>query len=117
VPDGQVAVLERLLDFDPLAGVEGQHAVQKVQGVRVSAREELLEGDLGHVGQVADVFLRPGRADAGEGGFGRGAEVVQDLVQLVDVVAAFEEGLAAEQFGEDAADGPDVDFERLADAL
>jgi hypothetical protein len=42
---------------------------------------------------------------------------VQDLVQLVDVVAAFEEGLAAEQFGEDAADGPDVDFERLADAL
>jgi len=34
---------------------------------------------------------------------------VQDLVQLVDVVPAFEEGLAAEQLGEDAADGPDVD--------
>jgi hypothetical protein len=28
---------------------------------------------------------------------------VQDLVQLVDVVAALEEGAAAEEFGEDAA--------------
>ena len=34
---------------------------------------------------------------------------MQDLVELVDVVAAFEEGFAAEQFGEDAAYGPDVD--------
>lgn len=34
---------------------------------------------------------------------------MQNLVQLVDVVAAFEEGLAAEELGEDAAYGPDVD--------
>jgi len=31
------------------------------------------------------------------------------LVELVDVVAAFEEGFAAEEFGENTADGPDVD--------
>jgi len=34
-------------------------------------------------------------ADALQGGFGGRAEVVQDLVELVDVVAAFEEGFAA----------------------
>ena len=44
-----------------------------------------------------------GGADAGEGLFVGGAEVVQDLVQLVDVVATLEEGLAAEEFSQDAA--------------
>ncbi len=40
------------------------------------------------------------------------AEKVKDLVELVDVVAAFEEWLAAEKLGEDATNGPDVDWER-----
>lgn len=44
-----------------------------------------------------------GRADAAEGFFVGGAEVVEDLVELIDVVAAFEEGFAAEELGEDAA--------------
>jgi hypothetical protein len=34
---------------------------------------------------------------------------VQDLVQLVDVVSALKEGLAAQQLGEDAAYRPDID--------
>jgi hypothetical protein len=34
---------------------------------------------------------------------------VEDLVELVDVVAALEEGAAAEQLGEDAAYRPDID--------
>jgi hypothetical protein len=33
---------------------------------------------------------------------------VENLVQLIDVVAALEEGTAAEKLGEDTADGPDV---------
>jgi hypothetical protein len=56
-----------------------------------------------HAGEVADVVLGAGGTDAGEGFFVGGAEVVQDLVQLVDVVAALEEGLAAEKFSQDAA--------------
>jgi hypothetical protein len=32
------------------------------------------------------------------------------LVELVDVVAALEEGAAAEEFGEDTADGPHVNY-------
>jgi hypothetical protein len=35
---------------------------------------------------------------------------VQDLVELVDVVAALEEGLAAEEFCKNAAYGPDIDW-------
>lgn len=66
VPDGEVAVFKRLLDCDALAGVEGEHAVEKVESVGVCAREELGERDLGHVGQVADVFLGSGRTDAGQ---------------------------------------------------
>jgi len=35
---------------------------------------------------------------------------VENLVELVNVVAPFEEGLSAQEFGEDAAYGPDVDW-------
>ena len=34
--------------------------------------------------------------------------IVKDLVELVDVVSALEEGTAAEELGEDTADGPDI---------
>lgn len=95
VPDLQVGVLERLLDADARAGVEGEEAVQQVQRVGVGGAEEGVEGDLLHAGEVADVVLGAGGADAREGLLVGGAEVVQDLVELVDVVAAFEEGLAA----------------------
>ncbi len=37
------------------------------------------------------------------------AQDVQDLVELVDIVAALEEGAAAEELGEDAPDRPDID--------
>jgi len=33
---------------------------------------------------------------------------VEDLVQLVDVVAAFEEWFAAEKLGKDTSDRPDI---------
>jgi hypothetical protein len=35
---------------------------------------------------------------------------VQDLVQLVDVIAALEERLAAQQLSQNATDGPDIDY-------
>jgi hypothetical protein len=38
---------------------------------------------------------------------------VEDLVELVDVVTAFEEGFSTEKFGENAAYGPDVDLRVL----
>lgn len=110
VPDVQVWVFERLLDGDARGWVKGQHAVQQVQGVRVGVGEKPLEGDLGHEGQVAHVFLGAGRANARQGLLVGGAQVVQDLVQLIDVVAALEEGTSTEKLGKDTAHGPDVNY-------
>ena len=109
VPDVQVSVLESLLDRDPGRRVEGQHPVQQVQRVRVGVAEQRRERHLLHVRQVSDVLLGSRGADPGESLLVGRAEVVQDLVELVDVIAAFEERLASQEFGEDAADGPDVD--------
>jgi hypothetical protein len=39
---------------------------------------------------------------------------MEDLVELVDVIAPLEERLAAEQFGENASDGPYVDCEYMS---
>lgn len=61
---------------------------------------------LGHVGEVAHVLLGAGGADAREGLLVGSPEDVEDLVELVDVVAALEEGAAAEELGENAAYGP-----------
>jgi hypothetical protein len=36
---------------------------------------------------------------------------VQDLVELIDVVTAFEERLASKKLGEDTAYRPDIDWE------
>jgi hypothetical protein len=35
---------------------------------------------------------------------------VQDLVQLIDVVAALEEGTTAEELGQDTAHRPDINY-------
>jgi hypothetical protein len=106
-------VLECFFNSDTLAGVECQHAVEQVQSIGVCAREELVERNLGHVGQVADVFLGTWGSDTGESRFRRRTEEVKNLVELVDVIATLEEGFAAEELGEDAADGPDVDLSRV----
>lgn len=108
VPNVQVGVLESLLDRDTRRRIKCQHAVQQVQRIRVGLREQLLEGDLGHEGQIAHVFLGARGTNACQGFLVRCAQVVQDLVQLVDVVATLEEGPAAEELGKDAAHGPDV---------
>jgi len=49
-------------------------------------------------------------ADTGEGRFRRRAEVVENLVELVDIITALEEGFAAEELSENAADRPDIDL-------
>lgn len=106
VPDGEVGVLESILNADTAGRVEGEHAVEEIEGVGVGLGEELLEGLLGHGWQVANVFLGSGRADTGEGLLIRCAEDVQDLVQLIDVISALEEWAATEKLGKDAANGP-----------
>lgn len=110
VPDVQVLVLQGGFDGDALRWVEGEHLVQQVERVGVGVAEERLERHLLHVREIPDIFLRSGRADPRERLFIWRAQVVQDLIELVDVVPALEERLAAEQFRKNASYGPDIDY-------
>lgn len=108
VPDLQVGVLEGLFDTDPGGRVESEHLVEEIEGIGVGVGEQAREGLLGHVRQVSDVFLSTGGAYPGQGLLVGRSQDVEDLVQLVDIVAALEEWAAAEELGQDTSDGPNV---------
>ena len=110
VPDREVGVFQRLFNGDTRGRVECKHAVEEIKGVRVSVGEEFLEGDLVHVWQVSDIVLGARGANAAEGFFIGGSEVVENLVQLVNIITALEEWATTKQFSEDAANRPDVDY-------
>ena len=77
--------------------------VQEVERVGVSVGEKAGEDSLGHEGEVADVFLGSGGANAGKCLLVGSTEDVEDLVELIDVISAFEEWASSEQFCENAA--------------
>lgn len=102
-------MVERLLARDPSCRIEREQTGKQVERERVCLRVQVGERDPRLDGQGADVLLSPRRAYAPERVLGRCAEEVEDLVELIDVVASLEDGLAAEQLGEDAPDRPHVD--------
>jgi hypothetical protein len=71
--------------------------VEEIESIWVGVREQAGEGALGHEGEIADVFLGTGRADAGECLFIGRSEDVKDLVELINVISALEKGAAAEE--------------------
>ena len=111
VPDGQVWVLEGFFGGDTLGGDESEHLFQKVEGIRVGAREELLVWDTRHVRQPADILAGARRADELESALVRGTEDVENLVELVDVVLALQERLTSQKFGKNTSNRPYVDWE------
>ena len=117
VPDVQVSVLQRRLNGDPLRWVERKHLVKQIQRVRVGAAEERLERHLLHVREVPDVFLSSRGANSRKSLLVRRAQVVQNLIKLVDVVSSLEEWLASKQFRENTAYGPDIDYARSVSFL
>lgn len=72
--------------------------------------EEGLERDLLHVWKVAHIFLCARRPNAREGRLGWCSQKVENLVQLVDVIAALEERLAAQQLSKNTAHRPYVNY-------
>lgn len=72
---------------------------------------------LGHVREVSHILLGAGGTDAGESFLIGGTEDVEDLVELVDVVTALEEGAATEELCENAAHGPYINLEELATVI
>jgi hypothetical protein len=104
VPDGEVWVLESFFGGDALCGDEGEHLLQKVEGVGVGAGEELLVRDARHEGQPADILAGARGADELESALVRGTKDVENLVELIDVILTLQEGLTSQKFGKDTTD-------------
>ena len=102
-------MLKRFLDRDTRGWIECKHTVQQVESVWVGIREQALEGDLGHVWKISDIFLGPRRSNAGEGLFVGSSQVVQDLVELVNIITTLEKWATSKQFRKDTTNTPDVD--------
>ena len=109
VPDGEVWVLEGFFGGDALGGDEGEHLLQQVEGIGVGTGEELLVRDTGHVRQPADILAGARGADELESALVRGTEDVENLVELVDVILALQEGLTSQKFSKNTTDRPYVD--------
>ena len=92
---GQVLMLQRLRRGDALARIEDEHLIEQVDGLSRGVRVQPLEGDALPLGQRLDVLYRLRVADHGEVRGRRRAQGVDDQAQLLQVVAAWEEGLAA----------------------
>ena len=101
-------MIDGILGGDAVLGAVGQEAVEEVDAVVV----EVVHAVLGVVrpdpaGEGAVPVLELGAA--GPGVLGGGAELAEDLEELVDLGIAGEEGALGDHLDEDGADGPDVD--------
>lgn len=109
VPDRKVWVLESFFCGNALGRDESKHLLQQVQGVGVGAREELLVWDARHVRQPADILAGARGSNELEGALVGSTEDVQNLVELVDVILALQEGLTSEEFGKNTTNRPHID--------
>lgn len=110
MPDVKVGMLEGLVNADTGRGIEGEHLVEEVESVGVGVGEQAGKWLLGHEGEVSDVLLGTGRADAAESLLVGCAEDVEDLVELVDIITALEEGSSAEELGKNTANRPHINY-------
>ena len=113
VPDGEVLVFKRLLGSDTLGWDKGEHALQQVEGIGVGVGEERAEGLLRHERQVPHIVLGPRRSDTRQRLLVGGAEDVQDLVELVDIIATLEEWPPTEELSKDTAYRPNIDLREI----
>ena len=104
----EVGVLQGLRHRDPLVGVEGQHLLQQVEGLGVGLGVDSCEGDLWSEGERGEVAARLVIEDGCEVLLCGGAQHAHDVVELVQVVLAGEDGAVGEHLRQDAAHGPHV---------
>mmetsp|Transcript_33334 Transcript_33334/g.99266 ORF Transcript_33334/g.99266 Transcript_33334/m.99266 type:complete len:427 (-) Transcript_33334:1908-3188(-) len=109
----QPRVLQRLNDVAALAWVKLQHLLHQIDCERVCLRELALEVDLLRRRQCADVGARLVAGDECEVVLRRGAERLDDELELVHIVLARQQRAPPEQLRHDAADRPDVDCCRV----
>jgi hypothetical protein len=103
MPDLEIWVLKSFFDRNSGRWIKRKHMIKEVERVRVGVREEAGEWPFSHEWQVADVLLGSGRSDAGECLFIGSTEDMEDLVELINVISAFEEWSSSKQFCKNAA--------------
>lgn len=105
----EVWMRKSLSGADTRSRVEDEHLFEQIQCHRVCILELLREGNTLALGQGLDETERVFGADGLDYLIWWCAEELSDDGKLVDVVLAWEEGLAFEHLGKDASCTPDVD--------
>lgn len=100
----QVRVLEGLLNSDTVIGVVGEHLLQQIDGVGVSALEQLVEVFALALGQLSDEVLVLLVLNLAHQFSRRVAQQFRDHVQLVLLRACRKERLPEDKLSKDAAD-------------
>lgn len=108
MPHREVWVLQRLGARDTLRWIKCQETAEQVECEGVCIGEELLERHRRLVWQGRNVLLSTWASDPAQRLVRRRAEVVENLVELVHIVAALEQWAAAQEFRKDAANRPQV---------
>ena len=105
-------MVDAILGGDTVLGAVGQEAVEEVDAVVVQVVQDVLgvvRSDPSGEGGIPVLE----RGASGPNLLGGGAELTEDLVELVDLGIAGEQGSLGDHLDEDGADGPDVDGGRV----
>lgn len=108
-------MVQRLFTADTLGGIEAKHSRQQINSQRVSVREQRREEDARLDREGPNIILRARGTDATQRVFRRRTEIMQNLVQLVHIVAPLEYRLPTKELCKDTSNGPDVDRSGLKD--
>lgn len=111
-----VAVLERVDGGDALRGKVGEKAVEELEaalGEHVSGRGEARFERVVRVFGELELLPDGQLGQAGPNALARSAEVLEDHLQLLHLVAPAPQRLHEQELGEDAADAPEVHRRRV----
>ena len=85
VPNLEVGVVQGLFASDSFRRIEVKHPGQEVDRKGVGVGDKGREGDAGLDGERADILLCTRGTNTAKSVFGRGSQIVQDLVELINV--------------------------------
>ena len=90
VPDLEVGVVQGLFASDPFRRIKVKHPGQEINRERVGMGDEGRERNAGLDGERADILLSTGRTNTAKSVLGRGSQIVQNLVELINVAGRSE---------------------------
>lgn len=108
MPDLQVWVVECLFATDTFGGIEAKHLGQEIGGKGICIGEEGGERDSRFDREGSNVVLSTRGSNTAQCVFGRRAQIMEDLVELINVVPALEDRFSTKKLCKNTANGPDI---------